>query len=66
MSIPSSWSSIPDWMRMVALALNPIKEGYPFMSLDTAPGAPMAGFTYFDTTLGKVRTWDGAAWQNHW
>lgn len=66
MSIPSSWSSIPDWMRMVALKVNPMLQGYPFMSLDSAPTSPTASFTYYDTTLNKVRTWDGSAWQNHW
>lgn len=66
MSIPSSWGSIPDWMRMVARDLNPVVQGYPFMSLDTAPADPTASFTYYDTTLNKVRTFDGTSWQNHW
>ena len=66
MSIPSSWGSVPDWMRMVALKVNPMLQGYPFMSLDSAPPSPTASFTYYDTTLNKVRTWDGSTWQNHW
>lgn len=66
MSIPSQWSSLTDWMRMVARDLNPLTQGYPFMSLDAAPASPTASFTYYDTTLNKVRTWDGSAWQNHW
>jgi hypothetical protein len=66
MSIPSSWASVQDWMRMVALKVNPVLQGYPFMSLDTAPSSPTEGFTYYDTALNKVRTWDGSAWQAHW
>lgn len=66
MSVPTSWGSIPDWMRMVATDLNRVVEGYPFMSLDTAPASPTESFTYYDTTLHKVRTWDGSAWQNHY
>lgn len=63
--IPESWSSVPAWMRIVASAVNPRINGYPFPQFDTAPGDPEAGYTYYDTTLGKVRTWDGAAWSNH-
>ena len=66
MSIPAQWDSLPDWMRMVARDLNPVVQGYPFMQLSSAPASPTTGFTYFDTSLNKVRTWDGAAWQNHW
>ena len=64
--IPAKWSSVPDWMRMVASEVNPRITGYPFPSFATAPANPNAGFTYFDTALTKVRTWDGSAWQNHW
>lgn len=66
MSVPSVWSSLPDWMRMVARDLNPLTQGYPFIQLDTAPSSPTEGLTYYDTALNKVRTWDGSAWQNHW
>ena len=66
MSIPSQWGSIPDWMRIVARDLNPIVEGYPFMSLDSDPASPTAGFTYFNTGTGKVRTWTGSAWADHY
>jgi hypothetical protein len=54
-----------EFARLVANALNQIINGYPFQQFDTAPAAPDAGFTYYDTVLGKVRTWDGAAWNNH-
>ena len=63
--IPSKWASIPDWMRIVAQEVNQRIGGYPFPSLDTAPTNVNPGYTYYDTTLNKVRTWDGAAFQNH-
>jgi hypothetical protein len=53
-------------MRLVASALNQSLNGYPFSQFTTAPADPKAGYTYYDTTLNKVRTWDGAAWNNHW
>ena len=33
-------------------------------NLSTAPSSPVVGQIYFDTVLGYLRTWDGAAWQN--
>lgn len=62
--IPSSWQNVPDWMRMVAAALNPIIRGYPFVQLSSDPASPEAGFTYYNTTTNKVRTWDGTIWNN--
>jgi hypothetical protein len=50
---------------MVAGEVNPRINGYPFPQFDTAPADPLPGFTYYDTALGKVRTWDGAIWNNH-
>jgi len=64
--IPPSWSSVQDWMRIVAQEVNQRISGYPFPPFSAAPGDPEAGLTYYDTTLNKVRTWDGSAWQNHW
>ena len=68
MSVPNSWGSIPDWMRMVARDLNPVVEGYPFMQLASDPASPTGGFTYYNTTTGKVRTYNGvtAAWADHY
>lgn len=68
MSVPSSWASIEDWMRMVARDLNPLTQGYPYPQLDSDPGSPTGGFTYYNTTTGKVRTWDGvgSAWRDHY
>jgi hypothetical protein len=64
--IPPYSPSLPDWQRQVALSVNPVLQGYPFPTLDTAPANVDAGYTYFDSVLLKVRTWDGSAWNNHW
>ena len=32
------------------------------VALPAAPSSPDAGDTYFDTTLGFLRTWDGLVW----
>jgi hypothetical protein len=32
----------------------------------TPPVSPYPGLTYFDTSVNKVRTYDGTIWQNHW
>lgn len=32
----------------------------------SAPASPNKGDMYFDSTLNKVRCWDGTAWQNLW
>jgi len=32
----------------------------------TAPGSPVEGQAYYDTTLHKLRVWDGTTWQNAW
>jgi hypothetical protein len=42
------------------------KVQFPFEMLSAAPASPAEGRTYYDTTLHKVRTWDGSAWQNYW
>jgi hypothetical protein len=66
MSIPASWASVTDWMRMVALKVNPVLNGYPFMPLDADPPSVSEGFTYYNTATNKVRSWDGSAWNDHW
>jgi hypothetical protein len=30
------------------------------------PSGVSEGYTYYDSSLKKVRTWDGTSWQNHW
>lgn len=63
--LPPTAASVPEWIRNAANVLNPVANGYPFPRLDTAPANVEAGFTYYDTTLNKVRTWDGSTFQNH-
>jgi hypothetical protein len=46
--------------------LNRVAGGYPFPHLDADPSEVNAGYTYYNTTTNKVRTWDGSAWNNHW
>lgn len=65
-AIPTPTSiSDAEWKRIVTAALNQRLNGYSIPSFDAAPASPTAGFTYYDTTLGKVRTWDGLVWNNH-
>lgn len=64
--IPPSWRNMADWQALVARFVNPLLQGYPFKSLDADPDDVKAGFTYFNTTTKKVRTFDGAAWRDHW
>lgn len=64
--IPPSLGNIAEWQRLVALAVNPALQGYPFPELDTAPSDVRDGYTYFDSTLGKVRTWAGGVWNDHY
>lgn len=58
----------PDWVRDVANAVNTLIKGnpLPFVRLAAAPADPETSETYYDTTLSKVRTWDGSAWRDHW
>jgi len=63
--IPLS-SKEPDWAAKVAVALNMIQRGYPYLQLDAEPSDVREGFTFFDTTAHKVKTWDGTTWQAHW
>lgn len=62
MNIPLSWASVPDWMRLVATAVNPILQGRPFMELDADPASPPRGFTYLNITSGKLRFYNGSVW----
>lgn len=68
MTVPAQWASLPDWQRMVAQDLNPITQGFPYLQLSSDPASPTAGFTYYNTTTGRVRTYDGvaAAWKDHY
>ena len=66
MSVPDTYANITDWQRMVARDLNPVVQGYPFMHLAAEPSDVLEGFTFYDTTAHKVKTWDGSSWQAHW
>lgn len=37
-----------------------------FAALTAAPASPAEGWAYYDSTLHKLRVWDGTAWQNCW
>jgi hypothetical protein len=63
--IPPYSQNLPEFARIVANAVNDRINGYPFPPFDTAPADPEDGFTYFDTALGKVRTWAGGVWNDH-
>ena len=65
-SVPATWSNVPDWMRMVARDLNPLVQGYPYMQLDSEPTDVEEGFTFYDTTAHVGKTWDGTSWRSHW
>jgi hypothetical protein len=66
--VPTTEGQREKWVKDVADSLNQAEKGYPYIRSDTAPALDSveAGYTYFDTVLGKVRTFDGAAFNNHW
>lgn len=37
-----------------------------FTPLASAPSSPGEGWTYYDSTLHKLRVWDGTTWQACW
>ena len=53
---------------MVAMQVNPILQGLPPLSLASDPADPPAGLTYYNTSTGKTRTWDGvnSVWRDHY
>lgn len=55
-----------DISRAVNHLLGRVASGYPFPMLAAAPTNVSEGYTYYDTALSKVRTWNGSAFQNHW
>lgn len=59
-------SRTADWPRKVAAAINGLLSSrQPFQKLASAPPNPVVGESYYDTAMNKVRTWDGAVWNNH-
>ena len=63
--IPRSWN-LADWMVMVAGKVNPILRGYPYPRLDAEPSDVEEGYTFYDLTAHKVKTFDGTNFQAHW
>lgn len=51
-----------EWARRVRLELNRIVQGYVHPQYDTAPVGIDEGFSYYDSALNVVRTWDGTQW----
>lgn len=37
-----------------------------FVPMASAPASPLQGDTYYDSTLNKLRTYDGTTWNNLW
>lgn len=64
--IPTVTHNLVDWVRRAALAINRLDEPVKRYPAIDEPTNPVAGDTYFDATLGKLRTYDGTAWQAHW
>lgn len=62
--IPPTATSIPEWIRKAATAINSLLVRQPFPLLAAEPADPVAGQAYWDTTLGKARVFDGTSWQN--
>jgi hypothetical protein len=46
--------------------LSVTQSGIQLAPLDAAPAAPSEGDTYYDTSLHKLRCWDGTTWQDMW
>lgn len=60
-------TNMPRWVRSAALAINSlIRPKSIFFDPGTAPDGPTEGQAYYDSTLHKLRVWDGSAWQNCW
>ena len=62
----------PDKKFWVDAAGNPQTDGrlsavtMQLTPLAAAPASPTAGLAYFDSTMRKLRVWDGVAWQDAW
>ena len=65
MGLPAPGFNQHDWNRIAKGLIDPRISGYPFPTFAAAPTGVTAGFTYYDSALAKVRTWDGAIWNNH-
>lgn len=50
----------------VSVMSGAIENGLDFRQSEAAPSGATEGYSYYDTTTHKVRTWDGSNWQDHW
>lgn len=57
------WVGSANWMCRVSDARQPVLQ-LPSASTANAPLNPQLGSAYYDTTLGLLRIYDGAAWRN--
>lgn len=65
MTVPETATN-KDWPRRVAQAVNRMLLGARgFERRDSEPADPFEGQSYYDTATHKARTWDGAAWNDH-
>lgn len=59
--IPPRHHDVNDWMRMVADAVNPAINGYPFPQHGADPTGVSAGYTFYHIGTNKVRTFNGTS-----
>jgi hypothetical protein len=65
--VPTTEGVRPQWVRAVALALNKIIGGYPYPFYEADPpiSGLKEGFTYWNTTTHKPRSFDGTVFVDH-
>lgn len=77
--LPIAASSVADWMRRVAMAVNNLMANTeqqsglidshhhcPIPVSDKAPDNPQKGQWFFHNASQKAMMWDGSKWQNLW
>jgi hypothetical protein len=66
--VPTTEGDRTLWVAVVALRVNEMCAGYPYIELAADPGADKVkrGFTYYNTVTNKVRTFDGTIFRDHW
>lgn len=63
---PPSPSTMLDWCRKVAFAVNQLINRRQFPASAVAPDDPQTGDGWFDTAVSKAKIWDGTAWNALW
>lgn len=61
--LPPTAGNIAEWIRKAALAVNNLLRGL-MPTGEGEPPDPSPGQVYFDSTLGKLRCWDGTTWND--